>query len=123
MLSVQFQFFPCVSFKVLLVDMVLIQVVSDLHLEMHPSYDDFDLPATAQYLALLGDIGHVCDQAFFKWLENLLGRHKTVLFLFGNHEPYHMRLSTAKSQVKAFAAKIDKLRAKEESIGQFVFLD
>ena len=102
--------------------MVLIQVVSDLHLETHPSYKDFDLPATAQYLALLGDIGHVCDEAFLRWLESLLGRYGTVFFLLGNHEPYHMRLSSAKARMRAFAAKMDRIRVKS-SIGQFVLLD
>ena len=99
-----------------------LQIVSDLHLETHPSYEDFDFPATARYLALLGDIGHICDEAFFKFLERLLSRYETVFFLLGNHEPYHMRLSTAKSRVKSFAAKVERLRA-TSSIGQFVFLD
>ncbi|CAF9942121.1 MAG: hypothetical protein ALECFALPRED_009533 [Alectoria fallacina] len=108
--------------KRLLANIVLLQIVSDLHLETHPSYRDFDLPATARYLALLGDIGHVCDEAFFKWLESLLGRYETVLFLFGNHEPYHMRLSSAKSRMRCFAVKMERLRL-TSSIGQFVFLD
>ena len=102
--------------------MVLIQIVSDLHLETHPSYSDFYLPATAPHLALLGDIGHVCDEAFLKWLENLLGRYDTVFFLLGNHEPYHMRLSSAKTRMRIFAAKMDLLRVKQP-IGRFVFLD
>ena len=102
--------------------MVLIQIASDLQLETHPSYEDFDIPTTAQYLALLGDVGHVCDEAFLEWLERLLGRYNTVFFLFGNHEPYHMRLPTAKSRIRTFAARLDSLRVKE-SIGQFVFLD
>lgn len=108
--------------KALLEKMVLLQIVSDLHLETHPSYEDFDFPATARYLALLGDIGHVCDEAVFKWLENLLGHYEIVFYLFGNHEPYHMRLSTAKSRMTSFAAKMEALRVRS-SIGHFVFLD
>lgn len=102
--------------------MVLLQIVSDLHLETHPSYEDFEFPVTASHLAFLGDIGHVCDEAFFKWLENLLGRYETVFFLLGNHEPYHMRLSSAKSRVRSFAAKMERLRI-TSSVGRFVFLD
>lgn len=99
-----------------------VQIVSDLHLETHPSYGDFHLPGTARHLALLGDIGHICDEAFFKWLESLLGRYETCSFLLGNHEPYHMRLSSAKSRVRSFAATVERLRV-TSSIGQFVFSD
>ena len=102
--------------------MVLLQIGSELHLETHPAYEDLQLPVTAPHLALLGDIGHVCDEAFFKCLENLLGRYETVFFLLGNHEPYHMRLSSAKSRVRSFSQKMERLRV-TSSIGQFVFLD
>ncbi|KAL9101470.1 MAG: hypothetical protein Q9163_003265 [Psora crenata] len=102
--------------------MAFIQIVSDLHLETHPSYKDFEIPATAQYLALLGDIGHICDEAFLEWLEDLLGRYETVFFLLGNHEPYHMRFSSAKSRMKKFAVKMDRLRV-NSCVGRFVLLD
>ena len=102
--------------------MVLLQIISDLHLETHPSYEDFDFPVTARHLALLGDNGHICDEAFFKWLESLLARYETVFFLLGNHEPYHMRLSSAKARVRSFASEMESLRV-TSSIGQFVFLD
>ena len=105
--------------------MVRIQIVSDLHLETHPSYSTYDLPATAPYLALLGDIGHIADPSFLDWLQDLLSRWRIVFFLFGNHEAWHMRLSSAKKKVRAFAERMEGLRVKKggEGIGEFVFLD
>ena len=102
--------------------MVAVQVVSDLHLETHPSYADFELPVTASHLALLGDIGHVCDNDFLEWLRNLLIRYETVFYLFGNHDPYHMRLESAKSKMRTFAADVEKRRV-SRGLGRFVFLD
>lgn len=51
-----------------------IQIVSDLHLEMPKShdnfalkgYDDLILPQSSPYLALLGDIGNTKDDALFR---------------------------------------------------------
>lgn len=102
--------------------MVLIQVVSDLHLETHPAYRDYDLPVTAPHLALLGDIGHICDDAFLKWLEVILSHYQTIFFCLGNHEPYHMRMSSAKKRMRAFAVNMEKLRG-TRAIGRFVLLD
>lgn len=58
--------------------MIKIQIVSELHLETLPAYSDYDFPATATYLALLGDIGHVCDNAFPGWLEEIVARYRAV---------------------------------------------
>lgn len=52
----------------------------------------------------------------------ICAEYETVFFLFGNHEPYHMRLATAKSRMTSSAAKMEALRV-TSSIGQFVFLD
>lgn len=98
------------------------QIMSDLHLETHPSYDHFKLQQTAPYLALLGDIGHVGDERFFTFLEKQLERYWAVYFLLGNHEPYHLSLDIAKAKVNAFAEKMKRLNAKS-TIGKFVFLD
>ena len=100
-----------------------LQIVSDLHLETHPSYKDYDLPVTARHLALLGDIGHVCDAGFFEWLERQLGLYEVIFFLFGNHEAYHMRLSSAKSRVKDFAARMERKSSCKNGTGRFVFMD
>lgn len=61
------------------------QVVSDLHLETHPSYD-FSIKQTAPNIALLGDIGHIIDHGLLTFLERLLNRSWNVFFLLGNHE-------------------------------------
>lgn len=47
---------------------VLFQIMSDLHLETHPSYN-YMFKQTAPYLALLGDIGLVGDNQLFQFLE------------------------------------------------------
>ncbi|TVY81988.1 Uncharacterized protein LSUE1_G005096 [Lachnellula suecica] len=98
------------------------QIMSDLHLETHHSYDDFRLQQMAPYLALLGDIGHVGDERLFDFLEKQLERYRTVYFLLGNHEPYHLSLTLAKTKVKTFAQKMERLHAKSR-VGKFVFLD
>jgi hypothetical protein len=98
------------------------QILSDLHLETHPSYDHFKLRQSAPYLALLGDIGHVGDDCFFTFLERQVKRYWAVFFLLGNHEPHRLTLSAAKARVRAFAERIERLRA-QSTIGKFIFLD
>ncbi|TVY16333.1 hypothetical protein LARI1_G007560 [Lachnellula arida] len=88
------------------------QIMSDLHLETHPSYDHFRLEQTAPYIALLGDIGHVGDERLFAFLEKQLERYWVVYFLLGNHEPYHLSLALAKAKVNTFAEKMKRLNAK-----------
>ena len=97
---------------------VSIQIMSDLHLETHPSYD-FDFPKAAPHLALSGDIGHVGRDDLFKFLERQLLRYQTVFFLLGNHEPYHLSMEFTKKRVQTFSAKVDK----RQGLGKFVFLD
>lgn len=101
---------------------IKIQIMSDLHLETHPSYD-YDFSRTAPYLALLGDIGHAESEGLFTFLERQLRRYKVVFYLFGNHEPFHLSMEVAKKKVQKFVSKMEKLRARSPSIGEFVFLD
>ena len=99
------------------------QIMSDLHLETHSSYD-FDFPKTAPNLALLGDIGHIGNDELFRFLERQLGRFEVVFFLLGNHEPYHLKISFAKHRVLSFATRMEKKHVSGElSVGKFVFLD
>jgi len=100
---------------------VSFQILSDLHLETHPSYD-FPLRQTAPYLALLGDIGHVADGGLFVFLEKQLRRYWIVFYLLGNHEPSHTSWLSAKSRVRDFSERMDQLRSRS-TIGRFVFLD
>ena len=101
---------------------VSFQILSNLHLETHPSYKDFSFPQAAHYLALLGDIGHVADNQLFAFLEEQNRNYSAVFFLLGNHEPYHMSWKTAKAKVRAFEAKINRKQHSSIS-GRFVFLD
>jgi hypothetical protein len=64
---------------------VQFQILSDLHLETHPSYNHFKLEQSAPYLALLGEIGHAGDDRFLAFLERQVKRYWAVFFLFGNH--------------------------------------
>ncbi|KAK2760871.1 hypothetical protein FQN54_002111 [Arachnomyces sp. PD_36] len=100
---------------------VSFQVMSDLHLETHPSYD-YKFKQTAHYLALLGDIGHVGDDRTFQFLEKQVKRYWAVFFLLGNHEPSNLSFDAAKVKVRAFESKMTILRA-HSTIGRFVFLD
>lgn len=97
------------------------QILSDLHLETHGSYD-FPLKQTAPNLALLGDVGTIADDGLFLFLERQLKRYWNVVFVLGNHEPYGTTWDAAKTRVLAFGARMRALRA-SSTIGAFVFLD
>lgn len=97
------------------------QILSDLHLETHGSYD-FPIKHTAANLALLGDIGQVAHDGLFVFLERQLKRYWNVVFILGNHEPYGTSWVLAKARVRAFEAKMHALR-ESSTIGNFIFLD
>lgn len=98
------------------------QIISDLHLETMPKYGHFKLKQTAPYLALLGDIGYVGHPELFSFLELQVKRYWAVFFVLGNHEPYNLSFASARAQMRAFADKMERLRAKS-TIGRFIFLD
>jgi hypothetical protein len=100
---------------------VMFQILSDLHLETHPSYE-YKFTQSAPYLALLGDIGHVGDDRLFLFLEKQLNRFWAVFFLLGNHEPTYSSWTVAKERVREFKTKMDDLY-KKSTIGKFVFLN
>ncbi|KUI66953.1 hypothetical protein VM1G_02195 [Cytospora mali] len=97
------------------------QILSDIHLETHGSYD-FPIKQSAPNLALLGDIGQVADDGLFVFLENQLKRYWNVVFILGNHEPHGTTWKTAKANVHAFEARMNYLRA-SSTLGRFHFLD
>ncbi|KAI2009844.1 hypothetical protein LOZ39_004281, partial [Ophidiomyces ophidiicola] len=68
--------------------MVQVQILSDLHLEIPSAYEDYEIPIKAPYLALLGDIGNVCDNGLFAFIREQLYNFKIIFFLLGNHESY-----------------------------------
>ena len=82
--------------------------MSDLHLKTHLSYSSFTFPQTAPYLALLGDIGHLANNQLFSFLESQLNRYSTVIFLLGNHDPYHLSFRIAKAKICDFKNKMKK---------------
>ena len=69
--------------------MLLIQVLSDLHLEAPKGYDVFKVTPSVPYLALTSDIGGVTDSAYFEFIYKRLSKFKIVFLLLGNHESYH----------------------------------
>jgi hypothetical protein len=99
-----------------------IQIMSDLHLETHPTYD-YSFPTTAPHLALLGDIGHVANDQLIQFLVRQLLRYKVVFFLLGNHEPYHTSWDFARERMAKFVRNAARLRENDFSVGKFVFLD
>jgi len=99
---------------------IYLQIMSDLHLETHPSYTSYTFPQTTPNLALLGDIGHVADSQLFTFLEDQLSRYSIVFYLLGNHDPYHMSFQLARKKMREFQAKVDRRKI---MLGKFVFLD
>lgn len=97
------------------------QILSDLHLEPHGSYD-FPIKQTAPNLALLGDIGQIAHDGLFTFLERQLTHYWNVVFILGNHEPYGTSWVLAKARVCTFEAKMQTLR-ESSTIGNFMFLD
>ncbi|KAI9675321.1 MAG: hypothetical protein M1817_001224 [Caeruleum heppii] len=101
---------------------VAFQIISDLHLETQQTYSQFKLRQTAPYLALLGDIGYVGNDELFAFLQQQMRRYWAVFFVLGNHEPYNLSFPAAKERMRAFADRMEQLRA-HSTIGRFVLLD
>lgn len=97
------------------------QILSDLHLETHGSYD-YNFRQTAPNLALLGDIGQVANDALFAFLEKQLRRYWNVFFVMGNHEPALGSWPAARQRMRSFADRMEQLRARSTA-GRFVLLD
>jgi len=98
--------------------MVKIQILSDLHLETPAAYNDFEIMPTAEYLALLGDIGYTKDAGLVEFLQKHLSRFKTIFYVLGNHEPYHSSYAASKQHLLALAAATS-----HQAHGKFVLLD
>ena len=76
---------------------VLIQMMSDLHLEFYfnrpgmgsqPGYQVFECSPAAPVLALLGDIGLCKHDKLFSFLERQLKKYEKIFYVMGNHEGY-----------------------------------
>lgn len=65
------------------------QVLSDLHLELGQQYDSFDIPPSAPYLLLAGDVGCLRDyRAYLDFLGRHVAAFERILLVLGNHEFY-----------------------------------
>src|SRR5947208_562344 len=68
---------------------VRLQVMSDLHLEAERSYSNFDIPHSAPYLILAGDIGCLLEyKNYLGFLSHQCTRFEHVYLVLGNHEFY-----------------------------------
>jgi hypothetical protein len=85
-----------------------IQVLSDLHLETPAAYDVFTIRPYTSTLALLGDLGCVKDAGFFEFLQQQLSNFRLVLFVLGNHEPYHSNWDDVKTRLNRFGNDMQK---------------
>ncbi|KAI1174059.1 Ser/Thr protein phosphatase superfamily [Nemania sp. FL0916] len=72
--------------------MASLQIVSDLHLESpRSSYEVFEIPPKAPYLALLGDVGYLVhhEEEYLGFLRRHLAKFRVIFLVLGNHEPWH----------------------------------
>jgi predicted phosphodiesterase len=98
--------------------MVNIQILSDLHLEAPVAYDVFEITPTAEYLALLGDIGYTKDVGLIDFLRKHLAKFEIIFFVLGNHEPYHSSYAASKQHLLTLQAETE-----QQARGKFVLLD
>jgi predicted phosphodiesterase len=98
--------------------MVKIQILSDLHLETPTAYDVFEITPTAEYLALLGDVGHTKDVGLIEFLRKHLARFKIIFYVLGNHEPYHSSYTASKQLLLTL-----QVETEQQASGKFVLLD
>jgi predicted phosphodiesterase len=98
--------------------MVKIQILSDLHLESPAAYDVFEITPTAEYLALLGDIGYTKDARLIEFLRKQLPKFKVIFYVLGNHEPYHSSYAASKQLLLTLQAETE-----QQASGKFVLLD
>lgn len=103
-----------------------IALYSDIHTEFlgHANWLP-SVPATADAIALAGDIGHG-DQAA-KWVEQLASLHmdKHIIYVAGNHEYYHENISQQLHRFRDYfslAPRIHFLENETAVIGDVRFL-
>lgn len=73
-----------------------LQILSDLHLEVGQQYSSFEVPVSAPYLVLAGDIGRLIDYSSYPdFLTRQTERYKKVFLVLGNHEFYGLSFTAA----------------------------
>lgn len=103
-----------------------LQIVSDLHLEIHDDYSDFTIKPRAPVLALLGDIGLVARhrEALTSFLARHLREFEAILFVPGNHEAYHSTWPRTRQILQQFEDEVMSRReAGDTSLGDLVIMD
>lgn len=78
---------------------------------------------TLGYLALLGDIGCVCDPGYLTFLATQLKQFRIVFHVLGNHEPYGSSWDSTKKTLRAFQDDNQRQRAEDSSLGEYILLD
>jgi predicted phosphodiesterase len=111
-------FFLLSSNQLITTGMVKIQILSDLHLETPAAYDAFVITPTAEYLALLGDIGHTKDVGLMEFLRKHMTKFKIMFYVLGNHEPYHSSYAASKQHLLTLQAETE-----QQASGKFILLD
>ncbi|KAI3392698.1 hypothetical protein diail_5298 [Diaporthe ilicicola] len=100
-----------------------IQILSDLHLESPKAYDFYEITPTAPYLALLGDIGCVCDPGYITFLTAQLKQFRIVFHVLGNHEPYGSSWNSVIAKLHTFQEKNRQQQAADSSLGEYILLN
>ncbi|OJJ55558.1 hypothetical protein ASPSYDRAFT_158431 [Aspergillus sydowii CBS 593.65] len=69
----------------------VIQILSDLHLEIDQQYLAFSIPAHAKTLILGGDVGRLVDYDNYRaFLQKQTDQFETVFLVLGNHEFHNL---------------------------------
>jgi predicted phosphodiesterase len=93
------------------------QILSDLHLEVGQQYSAFQIPPSAPYLILAGDIGRLIDYAaYLDFLARHIERFNKVFLILGNHEFYELSIS-------AGIEEAERLEREPVLKGKLVFLN
>jgi predicted phosphodiesterase len=72
------------------------QIVSDLHLEAGSQYTTFQIPPSAPYLVLAGDIGRLIDyELYLTFLARHIATFSKIFHALGNHEFYGLSYTAA----------------------------
>lgn len=102
-----------------------LQILSDLHLESPKAYDFYEIKPSAPHLALLGDIGCVCDPDYLTFLTTQLAQFRTVFHLLGNHEPFGSTWDAAIKTLRSFQEqnRQERARSPDSGVGEYVLLD
>ncbi|TVY34875.1 Uncharacterized protein LOCC1_G008748 [Lachnellula occidentalis] len=77
------------------------QILSDLHLEVGQQYSTFEIPPSAPYLILAGDIGRLIDyDSYLAFLARQTQGFEKVFLVLGNHEFYGLSFSAGLEQAQ-----------------------